>query len=52
MVCPSVTTFSATTRNGTTKERYQKVQHYTRPDFKFDKCRKSNAFQTYGVKTK
>ena len=28
MVCPSVTTFSATTRNGTTKERYQKVQRY------------------------
>ena len=29
MVCLSVSTFSATTRNGTTKERYQKVQRYT-----------------------
>ena len=28
-VCLSVTMFSATTRNETTKERYQKVQHYT-----------------------
>ena len=27
--CLSVTTFSATTRNETTKERYQKVQRYT-----------------------
>ena len=29
IVCPSVTTFSATTCNGTIKEWYQKVQHYT-----------------------
>ena len=28
-VCLSVTTLSATTRNETTKERYQKVQHHT-----------------------
>ena len=28
-VCLSLTTFSATTRNETTKERYQKVQRYT-----------------------
>ena len=27
--CRSVTTFSATTHNETTKERYQKVQRYT-----------------------
>ena len=28
-VCLSVTTFSATMLNETTKEQYQKVQHYT-----------------------
>ena len=28
-VCPSVTTFSATMRNKTTKEQYQKIERYT-----------------------
>ena len=50
-VCLSLTTFSATTRNETTKERYQKVQCYAGFDFRFGDFRKSNAFDSYGVKT-
>ena len=39
----SVTTFSVTTRNETTKERHQKAQRYIyRPDFKFGDFRKRN----------
>ena len=49
-VCLSVTTFSATTRNETTKERYQKVQRLYRVDFKCVDFRKSSAFDSYGVK--
>ena len=49
----SVTTFSATTRNDTTKQRYQWVHRYT--GFIFKKAifiYITTAFRSYGVKSK
>ena len=51
MVCPSVTTFSTTTRNGTTKERYQKVHRYSGLILNSANFVIVLLFQTYSVKT-
>ena len=48
-VCPSVTTFSAATRNETAKKRYQRVQCHTGFILKMV-IDKNAAFESYGVK--